>query len=242
MHKARDTTRSAPARKPPHPAPNRLVGSPRRAPNPPRKSRAPAVTSSSRTTIAASSRAISAAKPASYRTATSASTMANPSCRITSWKPSRNNWPERPNFPCPCTRSWFEEETMATTEQVIKPFTIHELKGKVDPDWCPGCGDFGVLAALEKAIVDLQIQPYNVVTISGIGCSSNLPGYINTSRMHTLHRRALAVATGLKLANHDLTVVVTGGDGDGLGIGGNPFLHSLPPNVDLLYILMDHPI
>ena len=131
---------------------------------------------------------------------------------------------------------------MATTEQVIKPFTIHELKGKVDPDWCPGCGDFGVLAALEKAIVDLQIQPYNVVTISGIGCSSNLPGYINTYGMHTLHGRALAVATGVKLANHDLTVVVTGGDGDGFGIGGNHFIHTMRRNVDLLYLAMDNQI
>ena len=131
---------------------------------------------------------------------------------------------------------------MATTEQVIKPFTIQELKGKVDPDWCPGCGDFGVLSALEKAIVDLQIQPYNVVTISGIGCSSNLPGYINTYGMHTLHGRALAVATGVKLANHDLTVVVTGGDGDGFGIGGNHFIHTMRRNVDLLYLAMDNQI
>ncbi len=131
---------------------------------------------------------------------------------------------------------------MATTEQVIKPFTIKEVKGKVDPDWCPGCGDFGVLAALEKAIVDLQIQPFNVVTISGIGCSSNLPGYINTYGMHTLHGRALAVATGVKLANHDLTVVVTGGDGDGFGIGGNHFIHTMRRNVDLLYLAMDNQI
>jgi 2-oxoglutarate/2-oxoacid ferredoxin oxidoreductase subunit beta len=131
---------------------------------------------------------------------------------------------------------------MATTEQVIKPFTIQELKGKADPDWCPGCGDFGVLAALEKAIVDLQIQPHNVVTISGIGCSSNLPGYINTYGMHTLHGRALAVATGVKLANHDLTVVVTGGDGDGFGIGGNHFIHTMRRNVDLLYLAMDNQI
>jgi len=131
---------------------------------------------------------------------------------------------------------------MATTEQVIKPFTIQELKGKADPDWCPGCGDFGVLAALEKAIVDLQIQPHNVVTISGIGCSSNLPGYINTYGMHTLHGRALAVATGVKLANHELTVVVTGGDGDGFGIGGNHFIHTMRRNVDLLYLAMDNQI
>jgi 2-oxoglutarate/2-oxoacid ferredoxin oxidoreductase subunit beta len=131
---------------------------------------------------------------------------------------------------------------MATTEQAIKPFTLTELKGNADPDWCPGCGDFGVLAAMQKAIVDLQIQPHNAVTISGIGCSSNLPGYISTYGMHTLHGRALAVATGLKLANHELTVFVTGGDGDGFGIGGNHFMHTMRRNVDLVYIAMDNQI
>ena len=79
---------------------------------------------------------------------------------------------------------------MATTSPLIKQVTLADLKSKVDPDWCPGCGDFGVLAAFEKALVELQIQPYNVVTISGTGCSSNLPGYINTYGMHTLHGRA----------------------------------------------------
>jgi len=131
---------------------------------------------------------------------------------------------------------------MATTEQILKPVTLQELKGKSDPDWCPGCGDFGVLAALQKAMVDMQIQPHNVVTISGIGCSSNLPGYISTYGMHTLHGRALAVATGVKLANHELTVVVTGGDGDGFGIGGNHFIHTMRRNVDLLYLAMDNQI
>ena len=131
---------------------------------------------------------------------------------------------------------------MATSVQRASQLTLAELKGKVDPDWCPGCGDFGVLAALQKALVELQIPTHNVVTISGIGCSSNLPGYINTYGMHTLHGRALAVATGLKLANHELTVVVTGGDGDGFGIGGNHFVHTMCRNVDLLYIVMDNQI
>ena len=131
---------------------------------------------------------------------------------------------------------------MATTTEPLKQVTLPALKGKVDPDWCPGCGDFGVLAALQKALVELQIQPHNVVTISGIGCSSNLPGYIETYGMHTLHGRALAVATGVKLANHALTVVVTGGDGDGFGIGGNHFIHTMRRNVDLLYLAMDNQI
>ena len=84
---------------------------------------------------------------------------------------------------------------MATTDVVApKAMVMADFKGKVDPDWCPGCGDFGVLAAVQKALVELQIPTHNVVTISGIGCSSNLPGYINTYGMHTLHGRALAVA------------------------------------------------
>jgi len=131
---------------------------------------------------------------------------------------------------------------VATGIQRANQLTIADLKGKVDPDWCPGCGDFGVLAAIQKALVDLRIPMHNIVTISGIGCSSNLPGYINTYGMHTLHGRALAVATGLKLANHELTVLVTGGDGDGFGIGGNHFVHCMRRNVDLLYIVMDNQI
>lgn len=120
--------------------------------------------------------------------------------------------------------------------------TVKELKGKVDPDWCPGCGDFGVLAALKQAIVDLGLQPYEVMTISGIGCSSNIPGYINAYGMHTLHGRAVAVATGAQLANHELKVIATGGDGDGYGIGGNHFLHTMRRNVDLTYVVMDNQI
>ena len=120
--------------------------------------------------------------------------------------------------------------------------TIKDMKGKVDPDWCPGCGDFGVLNALKQAIAELGLYPHEVMTISGIGCSSNLPGYINTYGMHTLHGRSLAVATGAALANHEMKVVVTGGDGDGYGIGGNHFVHSARRNIDLTYLVMDNQI
>ena len=99
-----------------------------------------------------------------------------------------------------------------------------------------------MLAALKQAIAELGFQPHEVMTISGIGCSSNMPGYLNTYGMHTLHGRALAVATGAQLANHDLKVVVTGGDGDGYGIGGNHFLHSMRRNVDLTYVVMNNQI
>src|SRR5919197_3286844 len=135
------------------------------------------------------------------------------------------------------------DATVVPEQQPARPLlTVKELKGKVEPDWCPGCGDFGVLAALKQAIVELGLQPHEVLTISGIGCSSNLPGYINTFGMHTLHGRALAVATGAALANHELKVVVTGGDGDGYGIGGNHFLHAMRRNVDVTYIVMDNQI
>src|SRR5215472_15192965 len=99
---------------------------------------------------------------------------------------------------------------MATGVQRASQLTMADLKGRVDPDWCPGCGDFGVLAAIQKALVELQIPSHNVVTISGIGCSSNLPGFINTYGMHTLHSRALAVATGVKLGNPELKVICAG--------------------------------
>ena len=120
--------------------------------------------------------------------------------------------------------------------------TVKDFKGKADPDWCPGCGDFGVLTALKQALVELSLHPHQVMTISGIGCSSNLPGYLSTYGMHTLHGRALAVATGAQLANHDLKIIVTGGDGDGYGIGGNHFIHSMRRNVDLTYIVMNNQI
>ena len=131
---------------------------------------------------------------------------------------------------------------MSTITQEPGKLTVADFKGKTDPDWCAGCGDFGVLSSLEKALAELQIPPHNVVTISGIGCSSNLPGFIHTYGMHTLHGRSLPVATGVQLANHNLKVVVTGGDGDGFGIGGNHFVHTIRRNIDLLYLVMDNQI
>ena len=130
---------------------------------------------------------------------------------------------------------------MARKERPIKAApTAKDYKGDVKPDWCPGCGDFGVLTALQNAYAKLEKGQHDHLTVSGIGCSSNLPGYINTYGMHTLHGRALPVATGAKFANHELNVVVTGGDGDGYGIGGNHFLHTMRKNVDLLYIVMNN--
>ena len=120
--------------------------------------------------------------------------------------------------------------------------TKDTYKGRIHPDWCPGCGDFSVLNALQTALFELGLKPHEVVVISGIGCSSNLPGFINTYGMHTLHGRSLAVGTGVKLGNHSLKVICVGGDGDGYGIGGNHFVHTMRRNVDLTYIVMDNQI
>ncbi len=133
-------------------------------------------------------------------------------------------------------------DAITTKELVVAPVTANDFKGLVDPDWCKGCGDFGVLNSLRKACVELGLRPNEILTVSGIGCSSNLPGYFNAFGMHTLHGRALPVATGTKLANHEMTVIVTGGDGDGYGIGGNHFTHTVRRNVDLTYIVMDNEI
>src|ERR1700740_1559213 len=131
---------------------------------------------------------------------------------------------------------------MATVVAPPRQIKIADLKGKVDPDWCPGCGDFGVLSAVQKALVDLQIPNHRVCTISGIGCSSNFPGFIETYGIHTLHGRSLPVATGVKMSTPDLMVLVTGGDGDGFAIGGNHFMPAMRKNVALTYIVMDNQI
>ena len=136
---------------------------------------------------------------------------------------------------------------MATTlkvaeEEPVVQLTAKDFKGPIEPDWCAGCGDFGVLNALQRACAELGLKPHEILTVSGIGCSSNLPGYFNSNGMHTLHGRSLPVATGAKLGNDELTVIVTGGDGDGYGIGGNHFTHTARRNIDLTYIVMNNQI
>ena len=117
-----------------------------------------------------------------------------------------------------------------------------EYKSAVKPVWCPGCGDFGVLGSITKALAGLHIQPENVAIISGIGCSSRMPTYLNTYGFHGVHGRALALATGLKTARPDITVIATGGDGDGFSIGGNHFLHTCRRNPNMTYIVMDNQV
>ena len=110
------------------------------------------------------------------------------------------------------------------------------------PRWCPGCGDHAFLNSLHKAMAELGVAPHNIAVISGIGCSSRLPYYVNTYGFHTIHGRAAAVATGAKVANPDLTVWQVSGDGDGLAIGGNHFIHAIRRNVDLNMILLNNRI
>jgi 2-oxoglutarate ferredoxin oxidoreductase subunit beta len=124
----------------------------------------------------------------------------------------------------------------------IVELPIGTYAGPVEPDWCPGCGDFGVLKAVKMAAAKAGVLPKDLVVVSGIGCSSNLPGYVHAYGVHSLHGRAVAVASGIKLANTDLKVVITGGDGDGYGIGIGHFIHAMRRNLDLTYVVMNNQI
>jgi 2-oxoglutarate/2-oxoacid ferredoxin oxidoreductase subunit beta len=115
-------------------------------------------------------------------------------------------------------------------------------KSDVRPTWCPGCGDFGVVAGVEMALKRLGIPSQNVVVVSGIGCSSNLPHFLSSYGFHAIHGRAVPVAEGIRWGNHELTVIGTGGDGDGFGIGVGHFVHAMRRNVDLTYVTMDNQI
>ncbi len=120
--------------------------------------------------------------------------------------------------------------------------SARDYKSSVKPVWCPGCGDFSVLSAITKTFAELQLDPAQVAVISGIGCSSRIPAYLNTYGFHGVHGRALPLGVGLKVARPDLTVLVTGGDGDGFSIGGNHFLHACRRNVDITYLVMDNQV
>ena len=120
-------------------------------------------------------------------------------------------------------------------------YTAKDFKAG-QPRWCPGCGDHALLAVLHKAMATLGVAPHETAVISGIGCSSRLPYYMNTYGMHTIHGRAAAIATGAKVANPNLTIWQISGDGDGLAIGGNHFIHAMRRNIDLNIILLNNRI
>ena len=110
----------------------------------------------------------------------------------------------------------------------------------VKQNWCPGCGDFSVQAAIQRALGNLGRAPHEVVIVSGIGCSSRLPGYINAYGFHSIHGRSLPLAQGVKLANPALTVLSCGGDGDGFAIGLGHTIHAMRRDLDITYIVMDN--
>ena len=130
--------------------------------------------------------------------------------------------------------------TQETTACSRADLTLKDFRSGVEPIWCPGCGDFGVLQSLQRALAANGRPPHEVALVSGIGCSSRLPAYTSAYGFHGVHGRALPVATGLKLARPELEVVVVGGDGDGYSIGGNHFMHACRRNVNLTYIVMDN--
>jgi 2-oxoglutarate ferredoxin oxidoreductase subunit beta len=131
----------------------------------------------------------------------------------------------------------------------IQSSTIHEheyvakdYKSDLKPIWCPGCGDFGVVSAIYRALAAVGRPPHEIAFISGIGCSSRIPGYTTAYGFNTVHGRALPIAQGIKLANPELLVLAAGGDGDGFSIGGGHVSHAVRRNVDLTYIVMDNQI
>lgn len=119
-------------------------------------------------------------------------------------------------------------------------YSVKDYKSGVKPTWCPGCGDFGVLSATYKAFTQLQLKRHDVMVVSGIGCSSRIPYFMSTYGVHGVHGRAVPLATGVKLARPDLTVVAMGGDGDLMSIGAGHMPHAAARNVDITVLLMDN--
>lgn len=132
--------------------------------------------------------------------------------------------------------------TTATPPESPQKLTRKDFASDQEVRWCPGCGDYSILAQMQKSMPDLGIPKEKIVFVSGIGCSSRFPYYMNTYGFHSIHGRAPAIATGIKAANPELSVWVVTGDGDGLSIGGNHMLHVLRRNVDLKIILFNNRI
>src|SRR5512132_268163 len=129
-------------------------------------------------------------------------------------------------------------ETATTTPNIT--LTPKDFATDQEVRWCPGCGDYSILAQVQKVMPTLGIPRENFAIISGIGCSSRFPYYMNTYGMHSIHGRAPAIATGLKLARPELSVFVVTGDGDGLSIGGNHLIHAMRRNVDLKILMFNN--
>ncbi len=132
----------------------------------------------------------------------------------------------------------FELPTL-TSDTKLKPF---QLRSDKQPDWCPGCGDFGIVNAIQQAVSGLGLQPWKVHFFSGVGCSGKSSQYLQAYGVHTLHGRVLPYALGSKIVNPDNVVIAAGGDGDGYGIGGGHFLHAGRRNVDITYIVFNNEV
>lgn len=131
---------------------------------------------------------------------------------------------------------------MSTTSENIIARKPADYKSSYKPIWCPGCGDYAVLKSMTKAMATLNLRPEDMAVVSGIGCSSRIPAYTNCYGFHGIHGRPLVIASGVKVARPELTVIATGGDGDGFSIGGNHFLHACRRNLDITYIVMDNEV
>jgi 2-oxoglutarate ferredoxin oxidoreductase subunit beta len=121
-------------------------------------------------------------------------------------------------------------------------YTIKDFKSENEVRWCPGCGDYAIMNAIQRVMADAGIRHEKYAVISGIGCSSRLPYYMSTYGFHTIHGRALAVASGVKCANPELSVWVATGDGDAMAIGGNHFIHLIRRNIDINVIVFNNKI
>lgn len=120
--------------------------------------------------------------------------------------------------------------------------TFKEFRNNVKPNWCPGCGDFSVQAAIQRAAANTGLVPEELAIVSGIGCSGRISGYIKSYGFHGIHGRSLPIAQGVKMANRELTVIASGGDGDGFAIGMGHTIHAIRRNIDITYIVMDNQI
>ncbi|WML43778.1 2-oxoacid:ferredoxin oxidoreductase subunit beta [Neobacillus sp. PS3-40] len=120
--------------------------------------------------------------------------------------------------------------------------TFKDFRNDVKPNWCPGCGDYSVQASIQRAVANVGLEPENLAIISGIGCSGRISGYIKSYGFHSIHGRSLPIAQGLKMANRDLTVIASGGDGDGFAIGMGHTVHAIRRNMNITYIVMDNQI
>jgi 2-oxoglutarate ferredoxin oxidoreductase subunit beta len=130
----------------------------------------------------------------------------------------------------------------STATHPVEEYQAKDYKSELKPIWCPACGDYGVVQAIYRALAAVGRPPHEIAFVSGIGCSSRIPGYTTAYGFNSVHGRALPIAQGIKLANPDLLVLVAGGDGDGFSIGGGHVPHAIRRNSDITYIVMDNQI